>query len=136
MTEKELKKLGKAELVEMLNTQNKKMERLEEELSEARARLEQRDVAISQCGTLSEAALKLSGIFEDADRAAEQYRESIRDREAEADRIIDDANLRAEEIIHNAKISAEEMLAEADAKAQEKLENFTAQFKEFITSHT
>ena len=124
MTEKELKKLGKAELVEMLNTQNKKMERLEEELSEARARLEQRDVAISQCGTLSEAALKLSGIFEDADR------------EAEADRIIDDANLRAEEIIHNAKISAEEMLAEADAKAQEKLENFTAQFKEFITSHT
>ena len=129
MTEKELKKLGKAELVEMLNTQNKKMERLEEELSEARARLEQRDVAISQCGTLSEAALKLSGIFEDADRAAEQYLESIRDREA-------DANLRAEEIIHNAKISAEEMLAEADAKAQEKLENFTAQFKEFITSHT
>ena len=98
--------------------------------------LEDREVTLSSCGTLAEAALKLNGIFEDADRAAEQYLESLRDREAEADSIIEDANRRADEIVHSAEISAGEILAKADAAAQDKLESFTAQFKEFITSHT
>ena len=136
MTEKELKRLGKAELCELVAAQGKKIERLEEELADAKQKLEDREVTLSSCGTLAEAALKLNGILEDADRAAEQYVESLRDREAEADSIIEDANRRADEIVHSAEISAGEILAKADAAAQDKLESFTAQFKEFITSHT
>ena len=136
MTEKELKRLGQSELCELVAAQGKKIERLEEELADAKQKLEDREVTLSSCGTLAEAALKLNGIFEDADRAAEQYLESLRDREAEADSIIEDANRRADEIVHSAEISAGEILAKADAAAQDKLESFTAQFKEFITSHT
>ena len=39
MTEKELKRLGKAELCELVAAQGKKIERLEEELADAKQKL-------------------------------------------------------------------------------------------------
>ena len=59
MTEKELKKLNRAELLEMLIAQSKKLARTEEELTAAQRELERREIAISASGTLAEAALKL-----------------------------------------------------------------------------
>ena len=78
MTEKELKKLNRYELLEMLIAQSKKVSRLEKELEEARAELERREIAIDSSGSMAEAALKLNGIFEDADRAAQQYMDSVK----------------------------------------------------------
>lgn len=82
MTEKELRKLNRYELLEMLLAQGKKVERLERELAEAEERLAERQKIAASSGTMAEAALRLNGVFEAADRAAEEYLSSAR-REAE-----------------------------------------------------
>ena len=79
VTEKELRKLNRAELLEMLIAQSKRLSRVEEELSVAQKELERRKIAITTSGSLAEAALKLNGIFEAADQAAAQYLDSLRE---------------------------------------------------------
>ena len=46
MTDKELKKLSRAELLEMLIAQSKKLSRVEEELAKAKEKLEKREIAL------------------------------------------------------------------------------------------
>lgn len=103
MKEKELKKLSRAELLEMLIAQSKKLSRVEEELKTAQKELRRREIAITTSGTLAEASMKLSGIFEAADKAAEQYLESFRRKETQADRIIAEAQAKADAIIKAAE---------------------------------
>ena len=50
MTEKELRKLSRAELLEMLIAQSKRLGRVEEELSAAQKELERRKIAITTSG--------------------------------------------------------------------------------------
>ena len=78
LTEKELKKLNRYELLELLVAQGKKLDRLQAELDEANAELERRKIAVDSSGSMAEAALKLNGIFESAQNAAEQYLENVR----------------------------------------------------------
>ena len=77
MTEKELRRLSRAELLEMLLAQTEENRQLKRELKEARDALSNRQIAIEESGTMAEAALKLNGVFEAADRAVQQYLENI-----------------------------------------------------------
>ena len=78
MTDKELRKLSRSELLEMLLIQSREVERLKNELDEANRKLEDRRIILKESGSIAEAALKLNDIFEVAQRAAEQYLESIK----------------------------------------------------------
>ena len=94
VTEKELRKLNRTELLEMLIAQSKRLNRVEEELLAAQKELERRKIAITTSGSLAEAALKLNGIFEAADQAAAQYLDSLREQESNAEHIIAEAEPR------------------------------------------
>lgn len=85
MTEKELRRLNRGELLELLIAQMEENKTLAARLKQADAALERRQIAIETSGTLAEAALRLSGVFEAADQAARQYLESLRAREEEGD---------------------------------------------------
>lgn len=76
MTEKELRRLSRAELLEMLLAQTEENRQLKKELQEAEEALEDRRIAIEESGTMAEAALRLNGVFEAADRAVQQYLEN------------------------------------------------------------
>jgi len=78
MTDKELKKLSRKELLEMLVIQTRRTEQLEKKINELEAKLADKTVAIESSGTLAEAALKLAGVFEAAEKAAEIYKENLR----------------------------------------------------------
>lgn len=78
MTEKELRRLSRRELLEMLITRTMENERLTEELQQARKELSDRKFIQEHAGSMAEAALQLNGVFEAADRAAKQYLENIR----------------------------------------------------------
>lgn len=78
MTDRELRRLSRAELLEMLLAQIEKNEKLDKRLKAAEAALAERQIMIEQSGTLAEAALRLNGVFEAADQAARQYLENIR----------------------------------------------------------
>ena len=78
MTDKELKKLTRAELLEMLLIQSREKQHLEEELQEVKRKLEEKEIRIAESGSIAEAALKLSGVFEAAQKAADQYLENVK----------------------------------------------------------
>ena len=77
MTDKELQRLRRSELLEILLSQQKQIESLKKELAEAKEQLEDRKLVMARSGSIAEAALKLNGIFEAAQRAADQYLFSI-----------------------------------------------------------
>lgn len=77
MVEKELKKLSRRELLEILIMQSKRVEKLEAQLAEANRKLEDRRIRLEKVGSIAEAALVLNNVFEAAQRAAEQYLENV-----------------------------------------------------------
>ena len=78
MTEKELKKLTRQELLEVLLAQSKKIDRLQRQLNEAKEQLARKELNISEAGSIAEASLVLNNIFADAQNAADQYLDNIR----------------------------------------------------------
>ena len=78
MTEKELRKLGRAELLELLLEQAREFEALEQRLNAAEAALQSQQLQLETCGSIAEASLNLNGVFEAAQAAAEQYLENVR----------------------------------------------------------
>ncbi len=92
---KDLKRMGKSELLEILISQLEENEKLQKELDECRQKLSDRSIALESAGSIAEASLKLNGIFAAADVAARQYLENIRNgadaSEADADRFYEEA---------------------------------------------
>ena len=78
MTNRELRRLSRRELLEMLIEQGKKVNDLQARLDEATEKLASRQIQLEQAGSIAEAALRLNHIFEDAQAAADQYLENIR----------------------------------------------------------
>ena len=77
MVEKELKKLSRRELLEILIVQTKRVERLETQLAEAQKVIENRRIMVDRIGNLAEACLAVNGVFEAAQKAAAQYLENV-----------------------------------------------------------
>lgn len=77
MTEKELRKLSRADLLEMLIEQSKEVEQLKDRLKTAERALHERRIKIEEAGSIAEAALKLNDVFEAADAAGKQYLENL-----------------------------------------------------------
>ena len=74
-----LKKLSRQDLLEMLIKEEKRIEQLEQELEEVKSELQKRKIQISTSGSFAEAALKIQGIFEVAQAAADKYLENIKE---------------------------------------------------------
>lgn len=73
----DLKKLKRADLLEMLIASEREREALELQLQEVTAKLESREILLQQAGSIAEAALRLNGVFEAAQAAADQYLENV-----------------------------------------------------------
>jgi hypothetical protein len=78
MTEKELRRLSRAQLLEMLLRETERNEALQKELAAANAQLADRKITIERAGSIAQASLQLNGVFEACQRAADQYIDSIR----------------------------------------------------------
>ncbi len=78
MTGKEMKKLRRSELLEMLIEQTKRGDELEQEIQLLREQLRNRDLSLKEAGTLAEASLRINAVFEAADAAAAMYLENVR----------------------------------------------------------
>lgn len=104
--EKELKSLGRKELIDIIYQLKKNEQALREENDDLRRRLENRRIKIADAGSLATAALALSDVFSSAQRAADAYLNEIKMRLADAEteeiRIIAEANAEAERIIEMA----------------------------------
>lgn len=78
MNEKELRRLDRKQLLELLLMQIERADDLERRLEEAEKKLKNRELLQTKAGSLAEEALKLSGIFEAAQEAADLYLENVK----------------------------------------------------------
>ena len=85
MTDKQLKRLSRRDLLEMLIIQTRKVEALEAKLADTEQKLQDKLLAIEESGSLAEAVLRLNGVFEAAENAARQYLENIQNRAGATD---------------------------------------------------
>ena len=80
MTHKELKRLSRIDLIEMLLELTQENEQLRQQLQQAEKQIQERDLQISQVGNLAEASMELSGIFQKAQETSELYLKLTQDR--------------------------------------------------------
>ena len=122
MTDEELRKLKRADLLELLVAQGKENEALQEKLRQAEAALWDRQIQLDEAGNIAEAALRLSGVFEAAQKASDQYLESIRKKHEETEsrctQLEETSRARAEQLEQESKAQAERLVAEAEEKAR------------------
>lgn len=78
MTEKELRRLSRADLLEMLIDQSVELEQTRKKLAAAEEALASRVIEINSAGSIAEAALRLNGVFEAAQAACDQYVQNVR----------------------------------------------------------
>lgn len=78
MTDKELRRLSRRELLEMLIAETEENTRLRSELEQTREKLADRRILLEKSGSMAEAALGLNGVLEAVDKAALQYLENVR----------------------------------------------------------
>lgn len=121
MTDKELRKLRRDDLLQILINQQKQIDELTDALAKAQASLEQRRIAISQSGSLAEAALRLNGVFESAQAAADQYLSEAHTKSeemyAQGKAEIERARRVSEDVTTAARAEADRILREARAEA-------------------
>ena len=113
MTDKELRKLNRAELLEMLISVSKENENLKKALSDTEEKLNSREILINEAGSIAEASLILNGVFEDAQKACGQYIENINRTNSERENILAQAKAEAESIISDARNTAQKIINEA-----------------------
>ena len=98
---KELKRLSRTELLELMIEQGKELDKVKRELAEARRQLEDRTLKMSKAGSIAEASLALGKVFEAAQEAADEYLKSIRTQgqcsDEDWNRILDEAIAKREE---------------------------------------
>lgn len=132
--DKELRRLSRGELLEMLIALTDENEKLKENLARAEARLGERQIAIDKAGSLAEAALSLNGIFQDAEAAARQYLENIEQlsgrQEAICQELLAQAEREADEIKREAQSFSARKHAEADAYWAQVVERAAALLKD------
>ena len=100
MTEKELRKLNRFQLLELLVMQTEQNEELQKQLEEIKNKKIEDSIQISKLGSVAEASVHISGILEAAQEAADIYMEEAKKR---ADIIVKEAYERAEAMLECAR---------------------------------
>lgn len=121
MTEQELKKLRRSDLLEIMQDLTKENEVLRAQLDKARSQLTSRTIAVEKSGSLAEAALRINGVFEACQAACDQYAQNLHQRVANQEQICqemeDSAREKCDRMIAEAEAQAEQCLREAQQKA-------------------
>ncbi len=104
MKEKELRRLKRVELLDMLieqgrlvDAQREEIEKLKAQIEELNRKLEERTVSLEKAGSIAEASLQIAKVFAAAEDAAKIYLENLRirsDSDVPAEKVLEDAKNR------------------------------------------
>ena len=127
MTEKELRRLSRTDLLELLLAQRRENEQLRCILDETQAQLADRTIKIDQAGSIAEASLQLSGIFTAAQDSCQYYMDNIRMLSERQSQV-------CQQMEQETKEKCDRMVAEAELKAQQCWENCSVKIKQLVDS--
>lgn len=107
MTDKEFKRLSRAQLIDIIYQLQLQVDELEERNKTLETALEDKRLRIENAGNIAEAALVVNDCFRSAQNAADQYLAEIKAMYDEVDlqrqKMIADAQAEAEQIVANAQ---------------------------------
>lgn len=133
MTDKELKRLKRVDLLELLIAQIRENDQLKKELADVQGQLEEQNLVLEEAGSIAEAALRINKVYQAAQAAVDQYINSINRLGAKkqqswtqmeqnardtADRYLREAQFKCQSMETETRRKCEAMLAEAQRKAQ------------------
>lgn len=125
MAEKELRKMNRTELIEIIYALQQNEKSLRRENEDLHEQLEDKTIRLEKSGSIAEAALGLNHIFEDAEKAARQYLASVKEAngpaELQAQTILANATKKAEALTKQAEKECAAKLQAADRECEEKL---------------
>ncbi|MCD8100688.1 MAG: hypothetical protein LUE06_08960 [Oscillospiraceae bacterium] len=136
MADKELRKMSRTELIEIIYALQQNERSLREENEELRKQLDDKLLRIEKAGSIAEAALSLNHIFEDAEAAAQQYLASLQFSNENASKIVSIAQRRSETMISEAEERVKQteeqchaMLEKTEDAIQKKKDEFIRETK-------
>lgn len=126
MTDKEFKKLSRAELIEIIYQLQKKEKLYLDEIEKLQKEADLKQLKIKDAGSIAEAVVGLSDIFEQAQKIADKYLDEVHaansDVEERANKIIADAEAKAAMIKANAELEAENKWKSVNEKVSKLLQ--------------
>ena len=135
MTDKEVRRLSRAQLLEILVAQGKEIEELKAELAATRKKLEDRTIEIEKSGSLAEAALRLNGVFEAAEEAAKQYLENIRRLSGEQEQVCARMEAESKKKARAMLLKAEERCRAREREADAYWDSMSEKLQKFYDDH-
>ena len=124
MTDKEFKRLSRAQLIDIIYQLQLQIDKLNEEKQELESKLKDKRLRLKSVGNIAEAALEINNCFRSAQNAAKQYLNEIKvireETEAERQRILSQAQAEAAAIIAGAKNTQ----GDYDSAIEESLKEF------------
>lgn len=127
MTEQELRRLSRADLLELLLAQRRENEQLRSMLEQTQAQLADRTIRIDEAGSIAEASLQLSGIFNAAQESCQQYIDNVRllsERQSQV----------CQKMEQETKEKCDRMVAEAEKMAQQYWDNCSLKIQQLVDS--
>lgn len=107
MISKELKRLSRRELVDIIYQLKKNEQEKQEQIAALEEELQERRIRISVAGSIAEAAVDITNVFSTAQRTADLYLHEIasmkEDTERECAKMLEDARKQAEMILAEAR---------------------------------
>lgn len=106
MTDKEFKRLKRADLIEIIYRLQEDEEIYRRRIAELETQLAEKRTKLQKAGSIAEAAISLSNVFEAAQDAADRYLKEIRQLRVEAAAELERAKREAEKIRADARREA------------------------------
>ncbi|MBQ7295830.1 MAG: hypothetical protein IJW86_06515 [Clostridia bacterium] len=150
MTEKELKKLGKSELIALLEDKDREAAVLRSQIASLERQLSERASGTKKIGSIAEAALSINGVFSAAQKAADEYLATVMTMNASAekrcqemidqtrdycDKLQSDTRYKCTAMETDAKNRCAELLCEAQEKAKTSLQSVMSALRDYYLRH-
>jgi F0F1-type ATP synthase membrane subunit b/b' len=139
MTDKDLRRLSKTDLLALLRDQEKELQDAQAQIADLNARLQDRSTHLAACGSIAEASLQLNRVFQAAQAAADQYLAEVKQKrdtaDADAQQILEDARQKAAAQLQAADAAARQRAAQAHAESAAYWTALEAKLSAFYESH-
>lgn len=117
MADRELRRMRRTELVEIIYALKQSEDQLKEQNAALTAQLQDRQLRVSKAGSIAQAAMELNKVFEAAQAAADDYLNSVQvtreDAEVAAANTLAQARSEAQRILEQARTEADQLKAQA-----------------------
>lgn len=140
MTDKEFKRLKRSQLIEIIYELQLEQEKINREKEELQKKIDGWQCKIAEAGSIAEATVALSDIFDVAQRTADKYLAEIHfmntSSEQKYNETISEAQQKAAQIIEEAEKKSSEKLQHTEEEIQKKWDYFQQNVTKLLNAHS